>query len=222
MCFSAEASFGASAVIGTLGVVTLKKAKTTNQIPFASIPLLFAVQQASEGMLWIGLSSANHDSWKHFPVYIFLIFAQLVWPVWIPFSTLQLEHNRKRRTIIKVILGMGTLVSLYLMYCMFVYDLKAEIHSGHIKYTLSFPMAFAWISSVFYFVPTVVPLFVSSFKRIQLLGLAVLAAFVFSKIYFAEHLISVWCFFAAILSLVILWITSKFKKTDNDMISVIP
>ena len=211
MCFSAGASFGASAVLGTIGIVTLKKAKTTNEIPFASIPLLFGAQQAAEGVLWIGLSSGN-ESWKHFPVYIFLIFAQLVWPVWIPFSILQLENDRTRATIIKGMLGVGSCISLYLLYCMLVYEVKAEIHTGHILYTLSFPTAFAWITNVFYFVPTVVPLFISSIKRIQLLGLAVLASFVFSRIYFMEHLISVWCFFAAILSIVIFWIVSTLKR----------
>ncbi|HEY5919334.1 MAG TPA: DUF6629 family protein, partial [Chryseolinea sp.] len=119
MCFSAGASFGAGAVLGTIGIVTLKKAKTINEIPFAAIPLLFGAQQVAEGVLWIGLSSGN-ESWKHFPVYIFLIFAQLVWPVLIPFSILQLEIDRTRATIIKGMLGMGTFISLYLMYCMLV------------------------------------------------------------------------------------------------------
>ena len=173
MCFSAGASFGASAILGTIGIVTLKKAKTTNEIPFALIPLLFGAQQAAEGALWIGLSSGNNELWKHFPVYIFLIFAQLVWPVWIPFSILQLENDRTRRAIIKGILAMGCSISLYLMYCMLVYGVNAEIHSGHILYTLSFPTAFTWIKHLFYFVPTVVPLFISSNRRIQLLGLAV-------------------------------------------------
>jgi len=213
MCFSAGASFAASAIIGTIGIVTIKKAKTTNEIPFASIPLLFAAQQAVEWTIWIGLSGANNESWKHFPVYIFLIFAQLVWPVWIPFSVLRLENDRTRRTIIKAILGMGVCSSLYLLYCMLVYDVKAEIHSKHILYTLSFPSAFAWIKSIFYFVPTVVTLFISSIKRVQLLGLAVLAAFIFSKIYFTDHLISVWCFFAGILSIIVFWIILTPKKT---------
>jgi len=212
MCFSAGASFAASAIIGTIGIVTLKKAKTNGEIPFASIPLLFAGQQAAEGMVWIGLSSGNSESWKHFPVYIFLIFAQLVWPVWVPFSVLRLENDLARRTIIKAILGVGVCTSLYLLYCILVYDVRAEIHSEHILYTLSFPAAFTWIISVFYFVPTVVTLFISSVKRVQLLGLAVLVSFVFSKIYFTEHLISVWCFFAGILSIIVFWIILTLKK----------
>jgi hypothetical protein len=211
MCFSAGASFGASAILGTLGIVTLTKAKAPLQVPFAAIPLLFGVQQAAEGALWIGLSVGN-EPWQHFPLYTFLIFAQLVWPVWIPFSVLRLEHDRTCRTIIKVILGMGSCVSLYLMYCMIFYDVKAEIHSKHILYSLSFPAALSLIISVFYFIPTVAPLFISSIKGIQLLGLTVLTSFVFSKVYFTEHLISVWCFFAGIISIVILWIVSKLQK----------
>ncbi|HEX6892060.1 MAG TPA: DUF6629 family protein [Chryseolinea sp.] len=211
MCFSAGASFGAGAILGTIGIVTLTKANTPNQVPFAAIPLLFAVQQATEGALWIGLSSDN-ESWKHFPLYIFLIFAQLVWPVWIPFSVLRLENDRTRRTLLKVILGMGICVSVYLLYCMIVYKVSAEIHMKHILYTLNFPTAFAWIVSVFYFVPTVAPLFVSGIKRIQLLGLAVVASFVFSRVYFTEHLISVWCFFAGIISLVIFWIVLRLEN----------
>jgi hypothetical protein len=215
MCFSAGASFGASAVLGVVGVATIKKTKLSNQIPFASIPLLFAVQQAAEGVLWIGLSDISHVSWKHFPVYIFLVFAQLVWPVWIPFSILMLEENAARRTVIQVMLGAGITISLYLMYCMSAYDVKAEIHSGHILYTLDFPTTFIWISSVLYFIPIVVPLFVSSVRTIPLLGLAVLMSFIGAKIYFAEHLISVWCFFAAMLSAGIFWMTSKFKGATS-------
>lgn len=215
MCFSAGASFGASAVLGAIGAVSITKAKTRDQIPFAAIPLLFAVQQAAEGVLWIGLSSTEHESWKDLPTYIFLIFAQLVWPVWVPFSILKLENNQPRRTIIKIILGLGITISLYLMYCLAVYDVDAKIHSGHILYTLNFPAAFTWVTGVFYFVPTVLPLFISSSKRVQILGVGVLSAFLFSKLYFTEHLISVWCFFAAILSIMVLWIILKFEGHEH-------
>lgn len=211
MCFSAGASFGASAVLVVVGIATIRKAKTAKQATFAAIPLLFAVQQAAEGALWIGLSGTTHGDWKHFPVYIFLAFAQLVWPVWVPLAILRLENHPARRTIIKAILAMGIGASLYLTYCIVAYDVTAEIHDGHIMYRLSFPMAFAGISSVFYFIPTVVPLFVSGVRGIPLLGLAVLASFVFTKIYFEQHLISVWCFFAAVLSVGVLWIVLRFR-----------
>ena len=55
MCFSANASFGAGVVLTIIGVAAIKKVQHPSQILFASIPLLFAVQQISEGILWITL-----------------------------------------------------------------------------------------------------------------------------------------------------------------------
>lgn len=53
MCFSAAASFIAGVSLTTIGVVTLKKARNRAEIPFASIPLLFGIQQLIEGTLWL-------------------------------------------------------------------------------------------------------------------------------------------------------------------------
>jgi hypothetical protein len=212
MCFSASASFSTGAVLGTIGVITLTKVKEFRQAPFAVIPILFGIQQFSEGMLWIGLSDPTHASWRHFAVYIFLIFAQLVWPAWVPFSVFLLEKEKVRRRILTGLMVMGLSISLYLLYCMLTYDVSAEIQSGHIHYTLSFPMAFTWVTSVMYFVPTVMTLFISSVKKMPLLGVAILLSFMLTKIFFEDYLISVWCFFAAVLSLVVLWIASQFNK----------
>ena len=55
MCFSASASFVASAALLTGGVATLKQTTNNGQIPFASIPLLFGAQQLMEGFLWLSL-----------------------------------------------------------------------------------------------------------------------------------------------------------------------
>lgn len=214
MCFSASASFGASVVLGTIGVVTIRKVKAPTLVPFAIIPLIFAVQQASEGMLWLGLSDPGHASWRHFPVYIFLTFAQLIWPSWIPFSILLLEKDRNRKRILVGLLAMGLSISGYLLYCLFTYPVAAEIQSGHIHYQLNFPLAFVPISGVLYFVPTVISLFVSSVRKMPYLGLAILLSFIATKIYFDDYLISVWCFFAALLSLIVLGITANASKQN--------
>ena len=60
MCFSATASFGASAVLGAIGIIAVAKAKTKPQRLFATIPLIFAVQQLTEGLLWLSLKNADH------------------------------------------------------------------------------------------------------------------------------------------------------------------
>ncbi|MGZ5219533.1 MAG: hypothetical protein ACXWC7_05630, partial [Chitinophagaceae bacterium] len=72
MCFSAGASFGASALLGVIGAVTITKAKTIPQRLFATIPLVFAVQQLSEGMLWLSLKNPALEAGQSFFTYAFL------------------------------------------------------------------------------------------------------------------------------------------------------
>jgi hypothetical protein len=61
MCFSAEASFGLSVALLSGGVYCVKNAFSKNRLllPVAIIPLLFAIQQFSEGWVWIGLRWEN-------------------------------------------------------------------------------------------------------------------------------------------------------------------
>ena len=49
MCFSAAASFIASGTTGALGVATLWHTRAAREVPLASTPLLFGVQQFIEG-----------------------------------------------------------------------------------------------------------------------------------------------------------------------------
>jgi hypothetical protein len=49
MCFSATASFVASCGIGSIGVATLRHVREPRALLFASVPMLFAVHQFTEG-----------------------------------------------------------------------------------------------------------------------------------------------------------------------------
>ena len=44
-----------SGVLGTIGVVTLKKVKHRRELLFAALPALFALHQFMEGFVWLGL-----------------------------------------------------------------------------------------------------------------------------------------------------------------------
>lgn len=54
--FSATASLTAAAFLVGVGKVTLRKVERRAELPFAAIPFLFAVQQLTEGLLWLGFS----------------------------------------------------------------------------------------------------------------------------------------------------------------------
>lgn len=53
MCFSAEASFAASAALAATGLSSVVLAKTKKIRLVALIPLAFSVQQAIEGFQWL-------------------------------------------------------------------------------------------------------------------------------------------------------------------------
>lgn len=211
MCFSAGASFGASVILGTVGIASIRKVQEPSQIPLASIPLLFAVQQFSEGFLWLSLTNPEYASWQQIPAYVFLLFAQIVWPTLVPFSILIIEKDRGRRNLLIIMLGVGVTLSVYLAYCMIFYDIRAQVTAHHIQYTLNFPMRFAWFSGIVYFIPTVLPPFFSSIKRMRILGLTILTSYLVTTLFFHEYIISIWCFFAAILSVIVLSIMMGIK-----------
>ena len=98
MCFSAGASFGAGVVLSVIGIASLKKVQTPSQIVFASVPLIFSVQQITEGFLWLALSNPAFAFLQQFTTYTFLFFAQVVWPMWVPLAIFLLEKEDKSET----------------------------------------------------------------------------------------------------------------------------
>ncbi len=113
MCFSAEASFAGGAIITVIGIASLRKASKTSQLPFASIPLIFGVQQISEGFVWLSLQSPHPPPGLTLPSMIFLLTALVIWPTMIPFSVLRMEESEKKRRMLKFMLVAGFITSLY-------------------------------------------------------------------------------------------------------------
>src|SRR5687768_18398485 len=109
MCFSATASFGAGIVLSTIGIATIKKAQRREQLAFAAIPLLFAVQQFSEGFVWVGLQNSN-ALMASAGTYVFLFFAQVLWPFWVPWSVMILEKKETRRIPQKIVLFLSIFI----------------------------------------------------------------------------------------------------------------
>lgn len=201
MCFSASASFGAGAVLTVVGIATIRKTQTPEQLPFASIPLIFALQQITEGFLWLSLTDPAYTSLQDVMTYNFLFFAQVAWPVWVPFSVLKLEPPERRRTLEKILVATGALVSLYLGYCLLSYPVGAKIIGYHISYEQDYPSVLGLGGGLLYMIATVGPPFFSRIKRVWLLGITVLISYVITAVLYTDYIVSVWCFFASIISI---------------------
>ena len=203
MCFSAVASFSLGGVLTVAGVATMRKVQQPSQIPFASIPLLFGVQQITEGLTWLSL---NHSLPSFTPVlstYAFLFLAQIVWPVWVPASIILLREKQKRGLIEKLLVATGAAVSMYLFYCLVTFKVSSEIVGNHVAYIQAYPRGIARYCGISYLIATILPSFFSGVRHMWVLGVAILISYLFTAVFYTEYVISVWCFLAAVISVII-------------------
>lgn len=215
MCFSPEASFTGGIIIFSIGIATVKSVHKPNQLVFAIIPLFFGIQQITEGFLWLSLQNPEFPNIQKLISSIFLIMAEVIWPITIPLSILLMEENKTKKRILKVMLSLGMLLSLYYAYCLMNFNVFPQILDYHIQYNNDFPIAFRNIAFAVYLIATITPLFVSSIKRMHYLGILMFLSCLISALFFMQYLTSVWCFFAAFISVVIFWILKDSKKELN-------
>jgi uncharacterized protein DUF6629 len=205
MCFSATASFVTTGVLSATGAAAVRETGKSSRVLLAAIPLLFAVHQLAEGVVWLTLRNLAHAAWQRPAMFSYLVVAKVVWPLWVPLSVFAAERTVAYRKALLPFLALGAVSSLYQAYLLIVYPVSASVAAHHIHYEVASPPSTRWLSGILYFVPTVFPLFLCSLTPMRLVGLGVLGSFIFSAIYFREALGSVWCFFAALISLLILF-----------------
>lgn len=204
MCFSASASFVSATIIGSLGVLAHKKSRHKSEKPLASIPVLFAIQQVFEGFIWLSFNQHIDSAWRSVLTAGFLFFAWVVWPILVPLASYCLEQNPTRKKIFKWLLLMGALIaSVSLFQIGFAHPEAYEIHARlayRLKHNLAWPSV-QYGLQVLYIIVTLLPLLLSSFRGLFILGITNTIALLISFLFFNEALPSVWCFFAALLSL---------------------
>ncbi len=200
MCFSASASFIAGTSLSAVGVAALKKTKSRTERPFAMIPLLFGIQQLTEGVIWLTFGR-DLPLLKQTMTYIYSGFSHVLWPMYVPFAMGLLEAVLWRKKAIFAFEAAGVGVGLYLLYFIVARPMVAEVIGRHIVYAS--PHFYLIPVMVFYLAATCVSCFFSSHGFARLFGVLQLLAFIAAYIIHAMALVSIWCFFAAILSLLI-------------------
>ncbi|MGD9878530.1 MAG: DUF6629 family protein [Reyranella sp.] len=200
MCFSASASFVAGTALSAVGVITLRGAVRGSDIPLASVPLLFGVQQIVEGLVWLSFrdgSALPSDALT----FVYSVFSHVLWPILVPFAVRQIEPVRWRRTALAACQLAGIAVGLYLLYIITIYPVTSRVLGQHIVYES--PHFFAQAVMTLYLAATCLSSLLSSARVVRALGLLTFAAFTAAYVIHAATLVSVWCFFAAILSVLV-------------------
>lgn len=208
MCFSATASFVAGTSLSVIGIATLRETKGKSEIPFAMIPLLFGVQQLIEGVIWLTFTQ-DTPALKQGMTYAYSGFSHVLWPNYVPFAIGVFEIARWRKKALAVFQVAGLAVGLYLLYFIVTRPVVAEIVSRHIVYVS--PHFYLAPVIVLYLAATCVSAFFSSHRFVNLFGALSLASFIAAYVVYAKALVSIWCFFAALLS-VLMYVHLRFRS----------
>jgi len=206
MCFSTTASFASGALLTTIAIASLKKTQNRSQLMLGCIPLLFAIQQFAEGFVWISLSSSGNNSMQVLSTNFFLVFAMVIWPAWVPTAFFLIEKKRVRKLILGAISVMGLVFSIFSSYYLLNYNSLASITPNHIHYSLNVPFGSQAIFGILYLIPTVISHFVSSNIKVNVMGGLIALSYIITRLFFDDEVLSVWCFFSALISIIIYFI----------------
>ncbi len=217
MCFSSSASFVVAALLFPLGVDAVRYGldqRRGDLLPLALTPLFFSIQQALEGLVWLGLDRGESDWLVHPAALSYLFFAYAFWLAWLPWCALRLNLHAPpplRRRILQGLLVLGLLggVGLWLPLLLDGSLIQPAVVNGSLDYNIRL-LADGWINlglgSTAYMLIISAPFLLSSSGRLRWFGAGILTAFLVTHLAYGYAFTSVWCFFSALLSASLYWI----------------
>lgn len=213
MCFSATANFVGSGIIAGVGVVTLARVKDPREALFASMPLLFAVHQLLEGFVWLGLDGLMSETVLKGTAAGFMLYAQGLLPIILPLSILLIEPNPDRRKWIWPFVALGVVLGIYILWALTAFDTEvAAINHSVVYYN---PGTSHAAVATFYVIATCGSLFFSGYRYIVALGALNLVGLVIVLIVRAYAFTSIWCAYAAVISILIYGHVHRLRAAER-------
>jgi len=206
MCFSAAGSFAVSGLLSGVGAMSFRRKVLPPYGMVAAIPFLFAIQQAAEGVVWLTTPRSSDTEIQRIAATIFLSCALIVWPVWLSFALRRVERVPERRRILGALGWAGVVVAVTASALLARRPPEVAIAGHSIHYDRAGGGSSAALNALLiliYIVPTVVPFFVSTMRLARTIGATLIISLIVTAFAERDALTSVWCFFAALLSVLI-------------------
>ena len=210
MCFSPTASFVSAALIGTIGVATLRHAREPRKFLFAATPILFSLHQFTEGLVWLGMEGRIGPIGRDHAAFLFTLYAQGVLPFLMPLAVLLMEPAGWRRKLILGLTAIGAVAAIWDAYGLMFLPSRVFVEQFSIAYRNQ--MTGSLTISLLYILATCGALLLSSFRLVRWYGLVNVIALTIVELVKAETFASVWCFYAALMSIMLYW---QFSRGDG-------
>lgn len=221
MCFSATASFASAAALVSIGAFSITKSRVLPKqyLIIAIVPFLFGMQQFVEGYLWLSLDVEPLESTRATAL-SYMFFSHFFWLFWVPLISYMFEHNVQRKRVFLGFMMLGGLygLSMYLP-LLFNADWLAVVK---IRYSINYEAVLIYdgylprgIVRALYAVLVMVPLVLSSDLRLRRFGYIVAVSVLIAAVFYGYAFISVWCFFAGLLSIYFAYLVLEQSRKVN-------
>jgi hypothetical protein len=197
VCFSPQADIVGGVVVTAIGVDAWRNLRgRNNHMLLATLPLLLGAHQLIESVVWLSLEGHLPHGLGRLGVWLYLLIAFVVLPVFVPLSVLVLEPTRHRRWRMLPFLGLGAIVSTILLVAMLSGPVEATAHPWHIAYGIR--LSNGGFIVVLYVLAICGALLFSGYRHVLFFGVANLVAVAIIARLTIDGFASVWCGYAAV------------------------
>ena len=201
MCFSIEADVVAGVALLPVAALSLREVRHVRELPFAALPLLFALHQLTEAVVWAGLDGHVSAEVTQAAAMAYVLFAFPVLPTLVPLAVLLLEPKGARRRVSPFV-ALGLVVSAALLYFVLNGPLVVTEHDHAVVYGIDLQYGMFW--AVLYITATVGPALMSGYPSIVAFGALNLVGLTLVAVVYREAFASLWCVLAALMSVMVL------------------
>lgn len=200
MCFSPEVDLVAGIVIGAVGIDALRHVRRPAQLPLAILPMLFALHQLVEAVVWWSLQGTFPAALGQVAEWLYLTIAFGLLPVLVPFAVGALEPVSRRR-VVGVFVAVGVVVAVVLMYAVVRGPIVSSVEGHHLEYHVDLAHG-RWLV-LLYVLATCGALLASAHRHVRVYGAVNLVMVILLAWLNQAALISLWCGWGAVTSVVI-------------------
>lgn len=199
MCFSAQADLIGGVVLGAIGIDTLRHVGGRREyLPLAALPLMFAGHQVMEAFVWWGLQGHVSETVGEMATWLYLLFAFVLLPTYVPAAVLVAEPPGPRRRQIRWFVIVGVVVSMLMLATMSRGPVTSSLADWHIRYGTGIDAVVPIVGA--YILATCGSFIFSGNRVLVRFGVVNLIAVVVLAIFVIQGFASLWCAWAALAS----------------------
>jgi hypothetical protein len=187
-------------LITAVGVDCLRHVRRRQDLALASLPVLFGVHQLVETLVWLGLRGQVPQATEDLAAWVYLLIAMVVVPIAVPYAFLRVRASRLPRLGV-VFVACGVAAAAADALALGVGVVPHEVQGHQITYHPGADHSAIWLS--LYVVACCGPALAARSRPLQLFGVLNLVVVSVLAALNRQGVISLWCVWAAITSVLI-------------------